>query len=197
MRTPETMADARRALEICNACRYCEGFCAVFPAMELRREFAAADLQYLANLCHNCRSCYYSCQYAPPHEFGLNLPRTLAELRAVTYAEYSWPGALSRLFQRNGLVVGLALGLGIAAVLLLTVLLQPAQVLYAAHQDPGAFYAVIPYGAMVGVAGVTFGFALLAMFVSTARFWRRTGSGGVPTPRAWLGAAGDVLTLRN
>ena len=26
-----------RVMQICNACRYCEGFCAVFPAMERRR----------------------------------------------------------------------------------------------------------------------------------------------------------------
>ena len=25
--------EARRAMEVCNACRYCEGFCAVFPAL--------------------------------------------------------------------------------------------------------------------------------------------------------------------
>ena len=29
-----------RQMSICNACRYCEGYCAVFPAMELRRTFA-------------------------------------------------------------------------------------------------------------------------------------------------------------
>ena len=43
-------------MEICNACRCYEGFCAVFPAVELRREFTTYDLSYLANLCHNCRS---------------------------------------------------------------------------------------------------------------------------------------------
>ena len=31
--TPE--AEAARMLQICNACRYCEGFCAVFPAMTI------------------------------------------------------------------------------------------------------------------------------------------------------------------
>ena len=38
----ETPADREvaRIMQICNACRYCEGFCAVFPAMERRREFA-------------------------------------------------------------------------------------------------------------------------------------------------------------
>ena len=28
---------ARRQMEICNACRYCEGYCAVFPAMMRKR----------------------------------------------------------------------------------------------------------------------------------------------------------------
>ena len=37
MRTPES--EANRMLQICNACRYCEGFCAVFPAMTRRIEF--------------------------------------------------------------------------------------------------------------------------------------------------------------
>ena len=57
MRETEAITNARREVEICNACRYCEGFCAVFPALELRREFSAGDLSYLANLCHNCRGC--------------------------------------------------------------------------------------------------------------------------------------------
>jgi citrate/tricarballylate utilization protein len=34
-------------MRICNACRYCEGYCAVFPAMEQRRVFTKADLTYL------------------------------------------------------------------------------------------------------------------------------------------------------
>ena len=28
---------------ICNACRYCEGYCAVFPAIERRIDFARDD----------------------------------------------------------------------------------------------------------------------------------------------------------
>ena len=36
----QALADTRRAMEVCNACRYCETFCAVFPAMTLHREFA-------------------------------------------------------------------------------------------------------------------------------------------------------------
>jgi hypothetical protein len=34
----ETLAEARRHMAVCNACRYCESYCAVFPAMTMRRE---------------------------------------------------------------------------------------------------------------------------------------------------------------
>ena len=54
MLDPATTAEVSRIMQICNACRYCEGFCAVFPAMERRRLFAEGDVSYLANLCHNC-----------------------------------------------------------------------------------------------------------------------------------------------
>ena len=197
MHAHESRATARRAMEICNACRYCEGYCAVFPAMELRRTFTAGDLDYLANLCHDCRGCYYSCQYAPPHEFGINLPRTFAELRRVTWVEHAWPRVCARLFDRNGLVVALAAALGVALLLLLTMALQPAAVLFGVHRGAGAFYVVIPMAAMMTVAGATFGFATLAMAAGVMRFWRATGAGGVPCARSLLRALGDVLTLRN
>ena len=70
-------------MTVCNSCRYCEQYCPVFPAMELRTSFAAGDLAYLANLCHNCGECLYACQYAPPHEFGINVPKTLAIARKL------------------------------------------------------------------------------------------------------------------
>jgi precorrin 3B synthase CobZ len=62
--------EARRQIEICNACRYCEGYCDVFPAMTRQRAFSDGDITQLANLCHNCRGCYYACQYTEPHEFA-------------------------------------------------------------------------------------------------------------------------------
>ena len=37
---------------------------------------------YLANLCHNCGACLHACQYAPPHEFAVNVPRAMAQVRA-------------------------------------------------------------------------------------------------------------------
>lgn len=196
MRATDTVTEARRLMEICNACRYCEGYCAVFPAMELRREFSNADLSYLANLCHDCRGCYYACQYAPPHEFNINLPRTFAQLRAETYEEYAWPRPLARLFRRNGVIVSLVVALALAAVLLLTTRLQAPEVLYAAHTGVGAFYAVIPYGVMVTIGLVTFGYALVALGVGYARFRRDTAAGESHVLGAWLRALGDAAVLR-
>ena len=97
-----------------------KGYCAVFPAMERRLTFAEADLHYLANLCHDCGACYYACQYAPPHEFDVNIPRNFAQIRAQTYKRYAWPGFLAVLFERNGVVVSLATALGLALFLLVT-----------------------------------------------------------------------------
>src|SRR5919197_6307654 len=95
--------EGERVMRICNACRYCEGFCAVFPAMERRLTFSDQDLHFLANLCHDCRECLYSCQYAPPHPFGLNLPQTLAAIRRDTYRKYTWPQWLKPLFHKSAL----------------------------------------------------------------------------------------------
>src|SRR5918993_3787292 len=103
----DLIKEAERQMTICNACRYCEGYCAVFPAMELRRTFNQADLVYLANLCFDCRDCYYACQFAPPHEFAVNVPLVFAQLRTETYRDYSWPGVMRGLFGRNGRIVTL------------------------------------------------------------------------------------------
>jgi citrate/tricarballylate utilization protein len=185
MRPPEPLgkrvaeAEVDRQLQICNACRYCEGFCPVFPAMEMRRAFTQADLGHLANLCHNCKGCWHACQYAPPHEWGLNLPQVFAEVRADTYAQHAWPRGFGQLFGRNGLVVSMAVALSLGLVLLLTVLLQDGAVIAGTHSGPGAFYAVIPYGAMVTVGGFTFAWALIAMALGARSYWRAAGGGPV------------------
>jgi len=188
--------DARRAMDICNACRYCEGFCAVFPAMTLRREFEDRDLDYLANLCHNCRGCFYSCQYAPPHEFGVNVPKLFAEIRAETYRDYAWPRPFAGLFRRNGTILSLATLAGIAIVLLLTMALADRRATFGASDHPGSFYAVIPWAAMTAAAGASFLFAILALIVGGVRFWRATGGGQVRLAGVSQAFA-DILTLRN
>ena len=196
-RLPSVVDEARRSMEICNACRYCEGYCPVFPAMELRRSFSDGDLGYLANLCHNCKGCYHACQYAPPHEWGLNLPQTLAELRAETYETHAWPRGLGALFQKNGFVVSMVTALSLALVMILTMALQDGTVLYGAHRGPGAFYAVIPYWVMVTLGSLTFGWAVLAMALGARSFWRAAGGGPIrwETLKAALADAGRTRHL--
>jgi len=84
--------EAARQLTICNACRYCEGYCAVWDAMERRTAFYKKDIDYMANLCHDCRECFYVCPFTEPHEFKLNIPKALAEVRYDTYKENIKPG---------------------------------------------------------------------------------------------------------
>ena len=193
MQETDAVREARREMEVCNACRYCEGFCAVFPAMELRREFATADLSYLANLCHDCRGCYYACQYAPPHEWGINVPRSFAQVRAQSYAEYAWPQPLARAFQRNGVVVSLVTAVSLALVIVLTSLLAPADELYAPHpMQVSSFYDVIPLWVMQVLGLVTFVFSLVALGMGAEKIL--AGRGAVCAGVGWGIAACRGMT---
>ncbi len=184
--------EAIRLLTICNACRYCEGFCAMFQSMTRRLDFAAQDAHYLANLCHNCGACLHACQYAPPHEFGVDVPAALARVRLRTYADYAWPQPLAALYRRNGLVVALATALALALFLVLAVARQGAL-----WHEPlaGNFYAVFPHNLMVAIFGSVFAFALLALGVGVARFWRDQAP-GIAGGAAVAEAAHDALTLK-
>jgi citrate/tricarballylate utilization protein len=182
--------EVARVMQICNACRYCEGFCAVFPAMTRRLEFGKADLNYLANLCHNCGACLHACQYAPPHEFAVNVPQ--AKVRVQTYTDYAWPAALGTLYKRNGLVLSLATAGGLALFLVLAVLMAGGL-----FHEPmaGNFYAVFPHNTLALMFGVVFGFSMLALAVGVTRFWRNI-SPGAASGAAVAEAAHDALRLR-
>jgi len=183
---------------ICNACRYCEGFCAVFPAIELRRTFTNRDLKYLANLCHNCRDCYYACQYAPPHDFAVNVPKTLAELRLETYEEFSWPTVLSKLFRFNTTVISWMTALSVSIVVLLISFLQGSSALLDAHTGENAFYRVVPYLAIVLPFCVLGVFVLTILLKNLWDMWLGTGGRlrDLLNPRAHLQALSDTLRLR-
>src|SRR6185437_3403351 len=148
MHATEALAEADRLMTICNSCRYCEGLCAVFPAMERRIAFADGDLNYLANLCHNCGACYHDCQFSPPHEFNVNVPKILAKIRAESYAAYAWPPAAVVLFRRNGVAVALVAALSVAVFLLAFLAAADPAALWARGTEAGAFYRVMPHGVM-------------------------------------------------
>jgi citrate/tricarballylate utilization protein len=184
--------EVARQMQICNACRYCEGFCAVFPAMTRRLEFGKADIHYLANLCHNCGSCLHACQYGPVHEFKVNVPQAMAKVRVQTYADYAWPAALGRLYRHNGLTLALATAGGLALFLVLAVLLAGPQV---GAPLAGNFYAVFPHRLLVWMFGAVFCYAVLALALGVRGFWRAV-SPGATTGAAAAEAAGAALRLK-
>ena len=190
MRTPES--EANRMLQICNACRYCEGFCAVFPAMTRRIEFTPSVVNYLANLCHNCGACLHACQYAPPHEFGVNIPRVMAQVRKETYITYAWPKSFGALYKSNGISVSIAVSLSITFFLLLSALLNDS--LFLGPLD-GNFYAVFSHNTMAVMFGVVFVFSLLAIAIGIVDFWKSISAGVISTSAA-VEATHDALTLK-
>ena len=193
-------SEVARQMQICNACRYCEGFCAVFPAMTRRLEFGKADIHFLANLCHNCGACLHACQYAPPHEFAVNVPQAMAQVRGQTYADYAWPPALGQLYQRQGFTLSLALAAGLALFLVLGAVLQGGGLgaLWGAHLG-GNFYHLFPHNLLVGLFAPVFLFVVFALAMGVRRFWRDVtpATSGAPlSAPATVEATDAVLRLK-
>jgi len=189
-------SEVQRQMTVCNACRYCEGFCAVFPAMTRRLEFSQADIHYLANLCHNCGACLHACQYAAPHEFEINVPKAMAKVRLDTYAEYAWPQVMGKLYRRNGLTLALASGAGLAMFLCLTLMVMGN--LFTAMPG-GNFYGIFPHNTLALLFGAVFGFAVLALTVGVRRFWRNVSPADPPRQEktaATLEATANVARLK-
>jgi len=191
----EDEAEVDRIMQICNACRYCEGFCAVFPAMTHRLDFIKGDIHYLANVCHNCGACLHACQYAPPHEFAVNVPQAMAKVRAQTYTDYAWPASFGAMYKRAGLTTALSMAFGLALFLILVLLARGSLI----HEPlAGNFYAIFPHNMLALMFGLVFGFAILALAIGAVRFWR-----DVSPPQslkkdsgpALIQATSDILTL--
>ena len=179
----DLIAEGERLMVICNACRYCEGYCAVFPAMERRLTFNEADIHYLANLCHNCGECYYACQYAPPHEFAVNVPKAFAEVRSQSYKRYAWPG-----------FVNIAAWLAVAVGMVIAALMAGARSAAAAN-----FYGVISHNVMAGVFSAGFAAIIVIHAAGFLRFWRESGESIVALfqPSILFKGARDAMTLKN
>ena len=181
---PETA----RMVGICNSCRYCEGYCAVFPAIERRIDFVVDDLNYLANLCHNCGACYSACQYAPPHEFAVNIPRMLAQVRLQSYQTYAWPSAFGALFRRQPSLIALSLGGSLVLFFALGIAWR-GDGFFRAYSNAGSFYAIFPHNFLIAVFGLSFACACVAITIGALRFWRATEPRGLPPHRGATAAA--------
>jgi citrate/tricarballylate utilization protein len=192
----DLLDDAQRQVTICNACRYCEGYCAAFPAMELREELRTEDLSYIANLCHDCRACYQACPYTEPHDFAINIPSLLSTARVASYTHYAQPSWLSRAFSDRRFTLVLATSVAVMAIITMVVLALIGRLIQPPHHT-GDFYAVISYDAMMLPAlGLSlYGVGVVAL--GCMRFMRDVGLGRRNLSRSDLtGLLGDVMLLR-
>ncbi|MBV7407421.1 tricarballylate utilization 4Fe-4S protein TcuB [Maritimibacter sp. DP1N21-5] len=184
----DLLEEARRQAEICNACRYCEGYCSVFPALHAERAFSDGNLTQLANLCHNCRGCSYACQYTAPHEFNLNLPQALANVRQDSWESFAFPRAAGTAFQKHGLRIAVATVIGFA------LLFWVIRALPTAGGD--GFYAALSHNAMVAIFLPAFLFPLASIAISLRRYWRHIGAGPF-RPAHLVAAFRQVANMRN
>ena len=184
----DTIREARRQAEICNACRYCEGYCTVFPSMFSQRVFSDGDITHLANLCHNCRGCYYACQYTEPHEFALNLPAALAEVRQESWKDFAWPRGLASLHDRAGVVLAAVLAVSFAFLFWVVSALRP--------EDGEGFYAFMSHGLMIAIFTPAFLLPLFAIGISLIRYRRFVGGGRSTISDIWQ-ACKDAAALRD
>lgn len=188
--------EAKRQLTICNACRYCEGYCAVFRALGRRSVLTDGDVGYIANLCHDCRGCYQACMFTPPHEFAMNVPLALSEARTTTSLAYAWPQRLSFFFERSTAVTGLAGLVGLLIMLGVALVAGQPDRLVRTDAGPGSFYRIVPWLSMVVPAMALGVWAFLVLVGAGVMFWRSVNARARVLPASVAGALADVLTLR-
>lgn len=189
--------EAGRQLQVCNSCRYCEGLCPVFPALERRSFLSEGDVVFLANLCHDCRACLHACPYSPPHEFGIDLPIALSTVRREAYGQFVRPQAFGALYRHPVPSSILAAAIATALIALAEWILNPAA-LFATYDGPGSFYRVIPWLWMVLPALGAGLWAALAMLKGARVFLEAMDAPPhVARPRSIIAAVVDVVALRH
>ncbi len=198
MSQTDALREADRVMTICNSCRYCEGLCAVFPAMEKRLTFTTGDLTYLANLCHQCGACEDACQFAAPHPFNVRVPATLSRVRTESYALNAWPSIAAPLFRRNAVAVSLIAAFSVAGFFLRFAATQHNGAAGAQPDASGLFYQHMPHTLMALLFGAALLYAVVALLLGARRFWTSSGAAQEPrpgiTPITW--ALRDAARLR-
>ena len=71
--------------------------------------FSNSNIQQLSNLCHDCRECFTVCPFTEPHEFNLNIPKLLTEVRYKSYEDNIKPEFMKKLFNKQHTLWGITL----------------------------------------------------------------------------------------
>jgi citrate/tricarballylate utilization protein len=193
MSMDELFVEAERQLNVCNSCRYCEGYCPVWPTLETTTELGRGDLLHLSNLCHDCQDCFTACMYTAPHEFALNPPELFSAVRLETYREYAWP-------PRPAWARG-PRGIAALAVVVIVVVIALAALLHGdASSTPSAAspYRLIPHWVLVGIVSAPVIWGVVITAVAACRYWRDVHGPlrELGRPATWLLALADGARLR-
>jgi citrate/tricarballylate utilization protein len=193
MSTDDLFIEAERQLNVCNSCRYCEGYCPVWPTLETPGELTSGKLLHLSNLCHDCGDCLTACMYTAPHEFDLNPPALFSAVRLQTYRDYSWP-------RRPGWSRGVR-GVAALAFVVIVVVLALAVLLHGdASATPNAEspYRLIPHWVLVGVVSAPVVWGAVVAVIAACRYWRDVHGPlrELARPVTWLLALADGARLR-
>jgi citrate/tricarballylate utilization protein len=190
------LEEAQRQLSICNGCRYCEGYCAVFPALERQPFLGEGDLTYLANLCHDCRACFQACMYAPPHEFAIEIPRLLSDARERSYEQFARPRWLARVFISGPrAILGLTL-VGTLAFVLFAWIAGSVSGVFGANSSADSFYDVVPYALMLVPMLLLAALVLGVIAWGFVDFHRASHGAARLGAGAWLTGLSEIATLR-
>jgi citrate/tricarballylate utilization protein len=189
--------EADRQFTICNACRYCEDYCPVFPALERRTVFDTGELGHLANLCHDCRACQQACMYTDPHEFAINIPALMAEARVASYERYARPRWLSRAFERGPGSLAAVTLIAFALIMAAYLAFGSIDTLVDVRTGSGALYETVSHTAMVVPALLLSAYAIAVFASGLVVFWRDSGNHTLrlADPRVWWRASSDAATL--
>ncbi len=189
----DLFVEAERQLNVCNSCRYCEGYCPVWPALTLRTELPPAELTHLANLCHDCRDCFTACMYTAPHEFDINPPAIFAALRERTYQDYVWPGRAPRWARGRR---GIPIAFGLVAILIVALgLLISGRAPYGSTR--GSAYELLEHWVLVGIVAAPAVWSVLALLLGARRYWADTHGPlrDLARGRLWLTTLGQAARL--
>jgi citrate/tricarballylate utilization protein len=194
----ELISEARRQLTVCNACRYCEGYCATFLALERRSALTEGDISLIANICHDCRGCFQACMFTPPHEFAVNIPALLSQVRVESYKHYTWPQRFAPLFGRTAVAASISGALGLLVLAAITFASGGNDRFFVADPAKGSFYRIVPWIGMVLPAMALSIWALLSFAGSAMQFARdaRIRLTDLLDPRAVGTVAREAVTLR-
>lgn len=189
--------EARRQLSVCNACRYCAGYCPVWPELELRTVLSDGDLGFLANLCHDCQDCFTACMYTAPHEFAINPPQVFAGLREDSYRRYVRPDrGFRRLAGWRGTIAALIVAAAVCGALSYA---TTGRALSAGPGRPGSPYQVLPYALMLTLLGLPAVWCAGVLAVAAVRCWRDIHGplADLARPRHWPAAIAQAVQLRH